>query len=197
MGLAFLDKYKYTDSTDFGNKVIEISQDLGINPNYLMLAMWHESGLKTTAVNPYTNATGLIQFMPSTATSLGTTVNDLLQMNGIEQLQYVKKYFQNVISYYGVPTTLEDVYLAIFFPLAIPKNSDYILKLKNVSSATIARQNPVFDVGNKGYITKGDIEKVIQTWIPNSEKKYFEFAGGGLIILALGISLLYFLSKKK
>jgi len=38
--------------TLFINRVNEISTILGINPDWLMLDMYHESGLDSSAVNP-------------------------------------------------------------------------------------------------------------------------------------------------
>jgi hypothetical protein len=40
--------------------------------------------------------TGLIQFMPDTARSLGTTVEALREMTAAQQMQYVEKYFDSV-----------------------------------------------------------------------------------------------------
>src|SRR3990167_3056635 len=39
-------------------------------------------------------AIGLIQFMPSTAHLLGTTTEQLAQMTAVEQLAYVRRYFE-------------------------------------------------------------------------------------------------------
>ena len=62
-------------SAPFKRKVIEIAAELGIDPNFLMAAMAFES-MRTFSAdiqNPSTHATGLIQFMPSTAKALGTS----------------------------------------------------------------------------------------------------------------------------
>jgi hypothetical protein len=67
-------------------------------------------------VNKISGATGLIQFMPSTAKSLGTTTDVLLSMNNIQQLNYVLAYLR---PYKGKMNNFVDVYLAVFYPAAI------------------------------------------------------------------------------
>lgn len=58
--------------------------------------MSHESGFRADAVNQYGGATGLIQFMPATAKSVGTTVEALRGMTALEQLPFVEAYFRPV-----------------------------------------------------------------------------------------------------
>jgi hypothetical protein len=59
-----------------------------------MAVMNSESGIKHTAVNKKSNATGLIQFMPKTAKGLGTSVDKLKAMSAVQQLDYVEKYLK-------------------------------------------------------------------------------------------------------
>jgi soluble lytic murein transglycosylase-like protein len=63
-----------TNREAFIAKVITISQKLGIEPEWLMQVFVNESGMNHQAVNSTSNATGLIQFMPDTAVTLGTSV---------------------------------------------------------------------------------------------------------------------------
>lgn len=79
---------------EFYSKVIDLSKRINCDPNDLMAVMNSESGIKHTAVNKTTNATGLIQFMPKTAKGLGTTVEKLKSMTDVEQLDYVEKYLK-------------------------------------------------------------------------------------------------------
>ena len=58
-----------------------------------MALMYSESGLDPANVNKKSNATGLIQFMPDTATTFGTSVEALKKMSAEQQLNYVEKYF--------------------------------------------------------------------------------------------------------
>ena len=79
--LYIVSTYEYNWSgqyvtTEFLVKVYDISKELGINPDYLMGVMAFESWIDPTSVNS-AGATGLIQFMPSTAKDLGTSTEEL------------------------------------------------------------------------------------------------------------------------
>jgi len=97
---------------EFLRKIETISTKLGTKPEYLMAAMSFESGetFSPSVKNPHSSATGLIQFMNSTAHGLGTTTADLSQMTPVQQLDYVDKYFE---PYKGKVDTLEGVYTSI------------------------------------------------------------------------------------
>jgi len=73
-------------------KVVNICGILGIEPEWLMQVFMKESGVDHQAVNPVSGATGLIQFMPTTAINLGTTVAALKSMSNVQQLDWVYKY---------------------------------------------------------------------------------------------------------
>jgi soluble lytic murein transglycosylase-like protein len=81
-----------TNKDAFIAKVITISQRLGIEPEWLMQVFVNESGINHQAVNSVSGATGLIQFMPNTATALGTSVAALKAMTNVQQLDWVYKY---------------------------------------------------------------------------------------------------------
>ncbi|MBC8275792.1 MAG: PD40 domain-containing protein, partial [Chloroflexi bacterium] len=139
-------------SPEFKAKVMEISSRLGVDVNYLMAAMAFETGrtFDPSITNPNSGATGLIQFMPSTALNLGTTTDALRVMGAVEQLDYVEKYFQ---PYRGRLATLEDVYMAILWPQAIGKPVDYVLFAKPSIYYT---QNSGLDLNKDGQVTKAE-----------------------------------------
>lgn len=97
-------------TAEFLNKVESICNQLGANPDDLMAVMEFESGLDHTSVNPTSGATGLIQFMPSTASNLGTSTSALKAMTAVQQLDYVYKYFQ---PYKGRISNIGDLYMAV------------------------------------------------------------------------------------
>ena len=147
----------------FRKKVVEIAQELDVNPSYLMAAMSFESGgtfspsIKSAAGS---GATGLIQFMPNTAKELGTSVQALSRMTAEQQLDYVKKYFW---PRRGKLKTLEDVYMAILWPAAIGKGSNYVLWKRG---SITYHQNRGLDDEGKGYITVADAaEKVRKRFV--------------------------------
>lgn len=146
-------------SKEFKAKVIEICKDLGIEPDYLMSCMAFETGqtfspsVKNKAGS---GATGLIQFMPSTAKGLGTTTEVLAAMSAERQLDYVRKYFQ---PYSGRLKTLEDVYMAIFTPAAIGKSADHQLYKEGSKAYT---QNRGFDANKDGVISLAEISTMVR-----------------------------------
>lgn len=91
---ANLNKNKDEYGPEFLNKVKEIAKRLNCNYRDLLGVMNSESGINAKAKNPNSSATGLIQFMESTAKSLGTSTSALAAMSPVEQLDYVEKYLQ-------------------------------------------------------------------------------------------------------
>lgn len=142
----------------FKSKVIVISTKLGCDPSHLTSAMAFETGesFSPSIRNRQSGATGLIQFMPSTAQSLGTTTADLASMSAIDQLDFVQKYlnpFKNKMN------TLSDVYMTILLPSAVGKAEAFVL----FRSPTKAyRQNQGLDVNHDGQITKGEAASKVQ-----------------------------------
>lgn len=136
-------------------KVAAIAAELGINPNWLMAVMYKESSLNPAAVNSYTGATGLIQFMPATAAALGTSTAALKQMSNIDQLDYVKAYLK---PHARRIKTFVDCYLAVFFPAAMSMPADTVLQTSKLSPKIIADQNPAMDANNDDTITIQEVE---------------------------------------
>jgi hypothetical protein len=158
------EEYIKENREEFTEKVNNISGELGIDPNWLMFVMWFESKLNPQAVNPISSAVGLIQFMPSTARSLGTTTDVLKHMNNVQQLDYVLAYLR---PYKGRMRSWVDVYLAVFYPKAMGK-PDFV-----ITSDIVARQNRVFDLNRDLDITVKEIETVLRKSIPEQYKKYY------------------------
>lgn len=182
------------------NKIAVIEQvnnlaiDLGINPDWLMFVIYFESGWNPHAKNVYSGATGLIQFTPNTAHALGTSVEELAMMDSLEQMTYVRKYFK---PYAHKMQSLEDVYLAVFFPEAIGKADDYVLQTKTISAEKIASQNKIFDLDSDLRVTKGEVMQYLSNWINKNkinlymeEKMRNTFAYGGLIILVFALMII-------
>lgn len=145
-------------------KVAEIAARLGINPDWLMVVMKIESSLNSAASNPYTNATGLIQFMPATAAGLGTSTDELKNMTNVEQLDFVYSYFK---PYTGKLKSLTDLYMVTFFPRALGKSDDYILQTDTISAAKIAGQNKIFDLNKDQAITAGEFRAAVLRKVPS------------------------------
>ena len=202
--------------TEFIAKLLQISEALGINPNWLMWVMWKESKIDSKAVNkqpgddddPYTRAryraTGLIQFMPQTAEGLATTNQALYMMSNIQQLNYVYKYF---LPYKNKIKSVEDLYLVTFFPLAIGKADDWVFETSKISRSKIAQQNPGIDANKDGKITLAEFKGYVLRGIPDQIKNLVVGAVQNIIntvkkkstwiTIALLISIYYYSSSQK
>ncbi|HEY9830853.1 MAG TPA: peptidoglycan-binding protein [Stenomitos sp.] len=154
---------------EFVDKVRAISAQLGINPDWLMALMNHESGLNHRAQNPYAKATGLIQFMPSTAKRLGTTIEALQAMTNVEQLDYVIKYF---MPFRGRLRSYSDLYLATFYPYAMGKPDSYVFgsERSDAWARKVREQNRGMDWNKDGYITLAEFKAWIYRGIPDHIK---------------------------
>lgn len=142
-------------SPSFRERIKWIADNLGCPVNSLMACMAWESGetfrsdIKNAAGS---GATGLIQFMPSTAVSLGTTTAALAAMTPEDQLKYVYNYF---LPYKGRLHNLGDVYAAILWPAAVEKPDHYVLFDKAKVPKTF-RQNAGLDLNKDGLVTRAE-----------------------------------------
>lgn len=176
MSLIFENKVPVAYRTAFVQKVMAVSNNLGINPNWLMAIInWESAGTFSPAITNSIGATGLIQFMPKTAISLGTTTAQLKQMTAVQQLDYVYKYYA---PYKSKIKGYVDMYLATLFPLALGKPLDFVLQSSTISAQAIASANPAFDLNHDSKITVGEISErmlyqIPKDWLDNfvSEKK--------------------------
>ena len=146
-------------NNNFKAKVQEVSNKLGINPDWLMAVMMMESNINPQAVNLVSGATGLIQFMPATAIGLGTTTAALKSMTGVQQLDYVYKYFY---PYRSKLYSLYDLYMVTFFPLFVGEtNPEKVIQGGGLSAGIIAKQNPTMDINKDGQVTVGEFQQYI------------------------------------
>lgn len=139
----------------FRERVWWIADTLGLDPDDLMACMAWESAesfrpdIRNAAGS---GATGLIQFMPSTAVSLGTSTAKLAKMTAEDQLNYVYKYFR---PYAGRLNNLGDIYMAILWPAGVGKSDEYVLWNKS-NKPTTYRQNAGLDINKDQRITRGE-----------------------------------------
>ncbi len=146
---------------DFKKKLEKIASALGVKSSDLLAVMKQESGVNPQAVNPKSNARGLIQFMPDTARLLGTTVDEIYKMDGVQQLDYVYKYFKMT----GVGNgTLGDLYMAVFMPKYIGYDPDTILGQQGAPGfkGKVYDQNKGLDRNKDGKITIADVTSSVQ-----------------------------------
>ncbi|MBL8908757.1 MAG: lytic transglycosylase [Rhizobiales bacterium] len=145
-------------SAKFKSEVIAISNELGCDPSHLMAAMAFETGetFSPSKQNSASKATGLIQFMPNTASSLGTSIAALKAMSAEEQLDYVQKYFAPHIGKVG---SLSSLYMAILWPKAVGKPDAYVLFAEPSKPYKL---NKGLDANKDGQVTKGEAAAKVQ-----------------------------------
>ncbi|MBS9783773.1 transglycosylase SLT domain-containing protein [Candidatus Gracilibacteria bacterium] len=161
----------------FMEKLSNVAKNIGASVQDLVTVMMSESGMNPQAINDKSNASGLIQFMPETAEGLGTSVSEIQQMSGLEQLDYVERYFKKNNRGHRLDS-VEKLYLATFYPNALSKGDDYIIGFDskkteevNIKNAEkIAKKNRGITKDVNGFITRKSFRKYV-------ENKTQQFAG--------------------
>lgn len=151
------EKFKKRLSEEKLEKVIQVSSDLGVNPNDLLLVMNLESGIDESIYNGITGkAVGLIQFHPDPNKDYKTIggkqhkISDIAKMDFNQQMDLVKDYISDVqkSNKNADLTNFDELYTAVYYPSALGKGMDY-----KIGGAVTAEQNPTFAVD--GQVTKG------------------------------------------
>lgn len=101
-------------------------------------------------------AVGLIQFMPLTAQSLGTTTAELALMSAVQQLDFVEAYFR---PYARRIKNLPDMYMAILLPAYVGASDDTIIIR---AGGVTYRQNAGLDWDKDGTITKAEASALVR-----------------------------------
>lgn len=135
--------------------VEEISKKIGVPPNYMMAVFKYETdNTFDPAIKNYAGSggTGLIQCMARwCAKPLGLTMDEIANMTPNEQLEkVVYPYFAGSA---GKLHTLEDTYQRVFYPDAIGKGPDYVIKLDRKGY----QQNRGMDANKDGKITAYEV----------------------------------------
>ncbi len=149
-------------------------------------------------------ATGLIQFMSSTAQSLGTTTEALKNMTFKQQLVYLDKYlYQSLRSHLTltgkIPSnfTQADLFMTIFYPAAVG-NPDFVFP-DNVKRANAGISKPqdyaqkalnvaVFPIAMFPY-TLAEFEKKYGT-VGSITQRSIEFVKRNIWLVAIGLLLI-------
>ena len=144
----------YSSSTEL-DKDVEFQAQLdkmlekypGLTKEELYRVMQGESNFNSTALNSDSGATGLFQFIPSTAEFLGYTTGDIQNMSPTQQLEVYDKYL-DAFDYRGGPLGIMQA-----APGYASKGLDYEVYAPGTSAY---EQNPGW-VGADGKITVGSI----------------------------------------
>ena len=166
----------------FYQKLLEVSSEVQMKPEDLLNVMAVESGIDPTAHNANGDASGLLQFMPSTLKNLGFqgSHGDFRKISPIDQLDYVKKLILSNMKFNGGPfTSAAQYYVANFLPVALKlpgiKHGDpsTIIVAKNPQEPHLPgvsahmesvyyNANSGLDQDKDGVITYGDIQAVLK-----------------------------------
>lgn len=155
---ATLSKNKNQYGPEFLNKVKDISKRLNCNYRDLLAVMNAESGINAQAKNKSGSATGLIQFIESTAESLGTSTAALRNMSPVEQLDYVEKYLTRAKATAGFASgeaiSGGQLYALVFAPARAKRD---VLASRS-EAAYAAGGNSRMDLNKDGKITKDELD---------------------------------------
>lgn len=145
---------------DFEHKVRKISRKLGVPPEWMMAVMHSESRFDASVANfKGSGATGLIQFMPTTAKDFDITTAKLRNLNHVQQLDYVYAYFDAKRKQYKQYESLTDLYLAVLYPKALGEDYCYTMYAE---PSKAYKMNNGLDVNTDGRVTVQDIDQYLK-----------------------------------
>lgn len=140
-------------SGDFDIELEGQALESDLDPDKVKAIIGPESGGKANAKNAASGATGLIQFLPSIAKKLGTSVEELAKMSPTEQLPFVMKYLSGTGINSDSPP--EDYAMAVAAPAFIGKPANTPVYKKG---SIEWEQNPAWRPADGGDITVGSIQ---------------------------------------
>ena len=149
------------DDKPFLKAIEDLSEKRGINQSQLLGLIASESSFDPKAVNKDTGATGLIQFMPEVAESLGTTTDEIREMSRAEQVKLIDKYFD--MNKLPDNPTAGQLKTNVLMPAYTDKSDDFELMTKNkqftdgeAGNPNTYFQNQGLDSNKDGFITIGE-----------------------------------------
>lgn len=113
----------YPKASGFADKIVQVANNIGTHPYWLAnLINFESAGTFSPSIKNSYGYVGLIQFGTSASKDLGTTTDYLRTLSAREQMNWVQKYFELPHKRRGSDySTPMDLYMAVFYPLAIGK----------------------------------------------------------------------------
>ena len=144
----------------FRERGLEIATELGIEPGYFFAVMGFETSwtLRADIKNPRSSATGLIQWLESSARLQGTSTAELARMSALEQLEQVRAYYLRQRDDWS-DLDPADCYLAVFAPKFVGAPDD---RAAYVSPSKSYTDNRELDRDGNGTITVGEVRSTIR-----------------------------------
>lgn len=156
-------------------KLRQVVKNLGLPvrnvPDFMACMAWETGETFSPSVkNPGSSATGLIQFMDSTAVGMGTTTAALAKMSVVEQLGYVEKHF---MPYRKKIQNLGDIYMSILLPKMVGLPDSAVL-WKQGDGPFIP--NKGLDINQDGVITRLEAvhkvrNKMVKGFLPGNVRR--------------------------
>lgn len=163
----------------FYNKLIQVSNNVGLNPKDILVVMALESGINHSVHNK--NYGGLTQMSNSTLKGLGYdgNVTDFSNEPAYKQLDYIEKHILKLINIFGSKfDEAAQYYVGNFLPVSLKlpgvklKDPSTIIVEKNPSTANLPNvsidqeksfynSNKGLDLDDDGKITYGDIQNFL------------------------------------
>lgn len=176
-------------------RLILLGDRLSIDPDHISAVISHESRWNPQARNPNASASGLIQFLASTAKGLGTTIEAIRQMNAYQQLEYVERFYR---PFKGRIKSPSDALMAAFWPAGVGKGDAYVIAREGSS---VYEVNKAFDRSKKGWIDASDVTASIKRVVADaatrprlvvdmSQPAPHAGEGGAAVALLLGLAWL-------
>lgn len=177
-----------TTSYAFRRRLVEVADELGINPDYLATVISFESGQTFSADvrNPKSACVGLIQFCDDAAVLAAKSAglnyqaddaqNWLASMSALDQLEYVRRFFKRELK--GRKNlSLTDTYMTVFSPAFIGKPDSFVAYEEGSRAYD---QNSGFDASPRdGKITIGEISrKVLSVYDAGLRRPRVPVSGG-------------------
>ncbi len=139
-------------------KVNTVATNVGVSEGDLLRVIQFETGgsFAPDQKAGTSSAIGLIQFMPDTATDLGTTSKDLALLTRVQQMDFVEKYLSR---FRGRMQDFGDLYMAVHFPAAVGQDDDYVVYSKDheyKGRRKAYEANKGMDVNKDGKVTKAE-----------------------------------------
>jgi len=146
------------DQPNFWIELQAIARRLKTDPAWLLNVIASESLFNPAAHNrlPRQTASGLLQFIESTAQSMGTTTEAIRRMSPVEQLRLVEKYLS---PFRGRLNSLSDVYSAVFRGFIVEGGETSVVAPlgKSNKERRVYSLNRWLDFNGDGKITKGEL----------------------------------------
>ena len=154
----------WTKDTGFLNRVKALATKF--NADYLdfltVMLLETASTMSPSIRNPRGSATGLIQFIESTAKGLGTTTRQLATMTREQQMHYVEEYFNRQYNQLIKDPSLNNIYMAVFSPATVGKPDNSPLYTR--SQGRNYSDNIEYDRNGDGVITKAEACSALPTF---------------------------------